>query len=57
MVERKTIILKDEVYKAIQKYRAKKILKGEEISFSQAVNELIKKAIENKLTGEKNAEV
>ena len=45
MVKRKTITLDDDVYRAIQRYRAKKILEGENISFSQAVNELIIKAI------------
>jgi len=45
MVKRKTITLDDDVYRAIQRYRAKRILEGENMSFSRAVNELIIKAV------------
>jgi len=44
-LKRKTITLEDELYKAVQKYRAKRIREGKNMSFSEAVRELLKKGL------------
>jgi len=46
LTKRKTITFPDELYKAVQEYRAKRIDEGENMSFSKAVRELLKKALE-----------
>jgi predicted CopG family antitoxin len=38
---RKTIILEDEVYEALQKFRAEMLMVGKDISFNAAVNALL----------------
>ena len=38
---RKTIILEDEVYEALQKFRAEMLMAGKDISFNAAVNALL----------------
>ena len=48
-MRRKTIILDDKLYRAIQKYRAERIREGENISFSEVVRELLKKALEGEI--------
>jgi len=47
-LKRKTITLEDELYEAVQKYRAKRIREGKNMSFSEAVRELLKKGLKNK---------
>lgn len=44
-MKRKTITLEDELYETVQKYRAKRIREGKNMSFSEAVRELLKKGI------------